>query len=262
MSSLTSQQPDDLKLKVQVIALIGARLAKYGAETRLILQSMDTLCRAFELKDAQCAFDSQGTKVTCESPQGQICYYSKVTNYGINMAAVSEYHRICLRAQEGRYSTLEEIHADVLKVKPKVYPRTLIVTLECFAAAAFCYLNLGGLETCLCAAFGAIILMVTRFFLLDGAFFETFTIITSAFLGAAGACAAAKTIDLPFEDAALAMLSTCLVLVPGFPLINGFLDVFKGYTVSGVLRLMHALVVVVNAAVGIIGATYLSSLFY
>lgn len=59
MSRKTSQQPEDLKLKVKVAAVIGARLAKYGVESRLILLSMDMPARAFELKDVQCGFDSQ-----------------------------------------------------------------------------------------------------------------------------------------------------------------------------------------------------------
>lgn len=258
-----SNKAADLRMKVKVVALIGARLARYGAETRLILNSMDQLARYLHLDKAQCGFDSQGTKVTCEGPSGQVFYYAKVTHYGINMAAVSEYHRICLKAARGDYQNLRELHDDVIRVQPKTYPRPLITAVECLAACAFCFLNHGGPLVCLCAAFGALLLMLTRFALQDWGYFESFRVMAAAFAGGLGATAAAALLHLPFAGAALAVLSTSLLLVPGFPMITGFLDVFKGYTSAGLLRLSHALIIITYAAFGIIGASYMGSrLFY
>ena len=52
-------------------------------------------------------------------------------------------------------------------------------------------------------------------------------------------------------------MATTLLLVPGFPFMNGFLDVFKGYMDVGISRLINASVLIMAAAIGLIGTVYL-----
>ena len=43
-----------------------------------------------------------------------------------------------------------------------------------------------------------------------------------------------------------------LLLVPGFPFINGVLDLFKGYIAMGTVRLIHTLILISSVSLGII----------
>lgn len=48
------------------------------------------------------------------------------------------------------------------------------------------------------------------------------------------------------------MVVSLLLLVPGFPFINGILDLFKGYISMGTVRLIHTIILVASVCLGII----------
>lgn len=59
------------------------------------------------------------------------------------------------------------------------------------------------------------------------------------------------------DETRLAIMATTLLLVPGFPYMNGFLDIFKGYLEIGVMRLIYSIILTACAASGLLGALYL-----
>ena len=52
-------------------------------------------------------------------------------------------------------------------------------------------------------------------------------------------------------NANIAIATSPLFLVPGVPLINGFIDIVEGYTLIGMSRLVNALLIIVCIAVGL-----------
>lgn len=52
-------------------------------------------------------------------------------------------------------------------------------------------------------------------------------------------------------NAGIALATSPLFLVPGVPLINGFIDIVEGYTLIGLSRLVNALLIIICIAVGL-----------
>ena len=131
------------------------------------------------------------------------------------------------------------------------------------AAAAFAYLNGGDLGVCLSAIMGGLVLMFCRFLFIKRGFFESFTFMLSACIGSFVSSLTAHYIfACTPEHVTLAATATTLLLVPGFPLLNGFLDIFKGYVPIGLIRLVIATVLVISAALGLLTTTFLTNFLF
>ena len=99
--------------------------------------------------------------------------------------------------------------------------------------------------------------MYARFSFIKKGFFESFTFMLAAFIGSLTAALCAQYIfNLEHSQVILAASATTLLLVPGFPLINGFLDIFKGYVPIGMTRLSIAMVLVISASIGLVATLY------
>ena len=71
------QEETRLKHKLDLISNLGLILATSGAETRLVLSSMDLLAKALEIK-IQSSLNRTGVFVTCEGRFGQILSFRKI----------------------------------------------------------------------------------------------------------------------------------------------------------------------------------------
>lgn len=249
-----------LKRKCDLISKLGEILASSGAETRLILSSMDLLAKALNLS-VQSAVNRAGVFVSFDTPEGQVLSFRRIKTFGINMTIVTYCHQLCLKAERGEFKSLDEISEALNHLPHKHYPKIFLVPIEAIAAGCFAYLNQANLEVIASAILGALILMSIRFYLSQKGFFETFIFMVSSFVGSFCALLFAKAQGVGLEGQTLAILATSLVLVPGFPLINGFLDLFKGYIDTGITRLMQALVLVSSAAIGILGALLIANYY-
>ena len=134
----------------------------------------------------------------------------------------------------------------------------MLIPIEAFAAAAFAYCNGGSATVCLAALIGGFMLMFFKFWLLKKGFFETFVFMACAFLGCATTyIMCTYVLNASADETRLAIMATTLLLVPGFPYMNGFLDIFKGYLEIGVMRLIYSIILTACAASGLLGALYL-----
>ena len=104
--------------------------------------------------------------------------------------------------------------------------------------------------------------MAVRFRLISLGFYETFSFMASAFLGCSISFVLSHVIlNASPQDIKLAVMATTLLLVPGYPIMNGFLDIFKGYIETGVFRLIQAFILTMAAATGLLGALYMLGYF-
>ena len=237
---------------------LGKNLALYGAETRLIVQSVKEMAVDLKKKKIDLALTRTGITVKIFEGQEQVIEFAEISAFGINMGALTELHQICLRVKNGKLKNLQEILQEINAVKAKTYGKRLLIFIEAAASSAFAFLNGGNLAVMAATFCGGLVLMSLRFFLLSRGFFECFAFTVSAFCGSTFTLLVAKCLmHLPTNELSIAVMATTLLLVPGFPFMNGFLDVFKGYMDVGISRLINASVLIMAAAIGLIGTVYL-----
>ena len=251
---------DNLNLakKAEVLCVLGKHLAHYGAETRLIVQSVKEMAADLGLLKIDLALTRTGITVKIIKEHDQVIEFAEITAFGINMGALTKLHQICLNVKAGKLKDPQEILQAINAVKAKTYDKRLLILIEAIAASAFAFLNGGNLAIMAATFCGGLILMFVRFYLLSRGFFECFVFTVSAFCGSTFTLIVAKCLmALPTNEISIAVMSTTLLLVPGFPFMNGFLDVFKGYMDVGISRLVNASVLTMAAAIGLIGTVYL-----
>ncbi len=257
VTSVTAAPAALLGLKAKILCLLGWKLAQCGAETRLIMQSVQIMVKALQLKAEDCefGFDRTGVHVKLSHAGHSAHEYRAISHFGINMSAVSAIYRLCLAAEKSQDGVdAKAIYQQIKDIKLKTYPVFLTASTAAAAAACFTALNGGTANAALAACAGGLLLMVTRLQLLKRRYFEIFAVMCAAFTGCLGAAATACLLGLPAEQINLAMMAASLLLVPGFPFMNGFLDIFKGYLATGITRLTYALTIIFGAAIGIMGA--------
>lgn len=241
-----------LALKAKLLCTLAWRLAQAGAETRLIVQSLKKISCALDIKNNEIGISRSGVIVKLTQGNEQVIEYKEIKFLGINMYQVSCLHKICLQVEKGELLDPKQILHKIRATRPVHYSKNLLIVLEAIAAGAFAYLNGASIAACLCSIIGGIVLMSTRFCCIKRRFFENFAFMLAAFLGCSTTYLCANYIvQLAPDEIPRCMIATSLILVPGFPFINGFLDVFKGYVDIGLIRLFNSLVLTMSAAIGV-----------
>lgn len=248
----------NLASKAEVLCTLGKHLALYGAETRLIVQSVKEMAADLGISKIDLGLTRTSITVKIFEGQEQVIEFAEINAFGINMSALTDLHQVCLKVKDGKLKDPQKILQAINAVKVKTYNKKYLIFIEALAASAFAFLNGGNLEIMAATFCGGIVLMFVRFFLLGRGFFECFAFTVSAFCGSSFTLVVAKCLmQLSTNEISLAVMSTTLLLVPGFPFMNGFLDVFKGYMDVGLSRLINASVLTMAAAIGLIGTVYL-----
>ena len=251
----------ELSLKAKLLCTLGWRMALCGAETRLIIQSVRQMGVDLGLSEVDLGLSRTGLVVKVHSGSEYSVEFKEISAFGINMSSLTDLNRICLDVSAGKLRDPKEIFQAIEAVKPKHYNQKLLIAIESLAAGLFAFLNGATLQVMACSVIGGLLLMIIRFSLLKRGFFESFAFMCSAFCGSILALFAAKLLfNLSAEQTSLALMSTSLLLVPGFPYMNGFLDIFKGYVDIGISRIIHAFVLTSAAAIGLIGTVFINTL--
>lgn len=254
---------EELALKAKLLATLGWRLASCGAETRFIVQSVKKMAHDLGCHSVDLGISRDGIIVKLRKGHQVSVEFMEVKHFAINMDSVARLHEICLQVSEGKLTDLNKIFLAIRAVRPRHYRHQYLIVIEALAAAAFAYLNGGDLGVCLSAIMGGLVLMFCRFLFIKRGFFESFTFMLSACIGSFVSSLTAHYIfACTPEHVTLAATATTLLLVPGFPLLNGFLDIFKGYVPIGLIRLVIATVLVISAALGLLTTTFLTNFLF
>lgn len=130
------------------------------------------------------------------------------------------------------------------KKRLNIYPVTLCVAL---ANAAFCRLFGGDFVACVIVFFATLIAYYFKMWLTSKKVANYIVIAASALIASAIA-----SLSVNFNCTAnIALATSPLFLVPGVPLINGFMDIVEGHVLIGMSRLVNALLSIVCIAVGL-----------
>lgn len=251
---------EDLALKAKLLSTLGWRMASVGAETRLIVQSVKKMSHDLGCRNIDLSISRDGIMVKLRRGSNIAVDFKEIKHFAINMDSLCRLHQICLRVSNGSLSDPHQIFLAIRAVRPRHYQHNQLVFIEAIAGGCFAYLNGGNVAVCLGALIGCLFLMYYRFLFIRRGFFESFTFMLCACIGSSVAALCCHYLfNGTQSNVMLAATASTLLLVPGFPLINGFLDIFKGHVPIGLNRIVIALVLIVSAAVGLLMTSFIYS---
>lgn len=235
----------------RLVAKAGQMLLQHGAESSLVSDVSRRLGIAVGADDVEISLSASSLVITTMIDEHCMTTARRAPDRGINMRAVTEIQRICIMSEKG----LLDCHEAAVKldaISPERYNRWLVVVMIGLSCASFSRLAGGDwpvfMMTFLASSLGMIVRQEIghRHFnpLLNFGItaFVTTLISSQAVIYNIG--------NTPF----LAMASSVLMLVPGFPLINAVADMVKGYVNMGIARWTFATLLTLSTSIGIVGA--------
>ena len=238
----------------RLVAKAGQMLLQHGAESSLVSDDSRRLGIAVGADDVEISLSASSLVITTMIDEHCMTTARRAPDRGINMRAVTEIQRICIMSEKG----LLDCHEAAVKldaISPERYNRWLVVIMIGLSCASFSRLAGGDwpvfMMTFLASSLGMIVRQEIghRHFnpLLNFGItaFVTTLISSQAVIYNIG--------NTPF----LAMASSVLMLVPGFPLINAVADMVKGYVNMGIARWTFATLLTLSTSIGIVGAVNL-----
>lgn len=248
------------------LAKVAEQTAMSGAETRIIVQTTERVAKAY-------GYDSTDVIVSPESISiclhiGEKTYIDVIKNkiIGINMHKLTLLTDLCLRAEHGQIS-VEEFANELKNLKSSSYHLVTLIFAISAATSAFAIINGGSFKIACVGFFSGFVTILIKQILHKCKLFSMFIFMASGFVATISSILLSKLFSflLPDvfqfqpEETLLVMIVSILMLVPGFPFVNGILDIFKGYTLMGISRLMTTFIIIASVCVGITVALELVS---
>ena len=234
----TPQTPDGDQRDITHLCLVtGILLLQHGAESALVDSVSTRLGVALGTEVVEVAILGNALSVTTIHDGHVVTLIRRCVDRGINMHFVTETQRAVL-AVEAKELDREAFRARIKAIVPWHYPRWLVALAIGLSCACFARLAGADLIACVVTFVASTVAMVTRQILAARHFNPHVTFFVSAFVATSVACQAV-TSQLGHTPK-LAMASSVLLLVPGFPMINAVSDVVKGYFHTGVARAVMA----------------------
>lgn len=235
----------------RLVAQAGQMLLAHGAESTLVADIMRRMGRASGMDEVEVALSASSIVITTFIDGRCMTTTRSSPDRGINMRVITQIQRICIMMERGvfNYAYAQE---RLNKISPERYNRWLVVVMIGLSCAAFSHLAKGDwavfVVTFIASSIGMIVWQEIghRHFnpLLNFAVtaFVTTLILAQAVVFEIG--------NQPF----IAMASSVLMLVPGFPLINSVADMVKGYINMGIARFVMGSLLTLATCLGIVGA--------
>lgn len=196
-------------------------LLQHGAESTVVVQMAQRLGVALGVESVECALTANAIVLTTLSDEHCITTTRKNSDKGINMQMVTDVQRIVIAVEHKLYD-LEMAQQKLNRLKPLKYPPMLVVGMFVRQVLSKRHYN------------PLIVFAMTSF-------------VVSLISG----------LSLKYQwgnDPQVALASSVLLLVPGFPLINSLADILKGYINMGIGRWTVATILTFGACLGIVFA--------
>ncbi|WED22145.1 threonine/serine exporter family protein [Vibrio sp. JC009] len=246
---------EDKQRKVsRLIAQAGQMLLAHGAESTLVGDIMQRMGLASGADDVQVSLSANSIVVTTFFNDKCMTTTRNAPDRGINMRAVTQVQRICIMMEKGvlNYSLAQE---RLNKISPERYNRWFVVLMIGLSCASFARLAGGDwlvfAVTFTASAIGMIVRQEIGHRHFNPLLNFAVTAFVTTFISAQGMVFGIG--NHPF----IAMASSVLMLVPGFPLINAVADMVKGYVNMGIARFVFASMLTFATCLGIVGAMML-----
>ncbi len=232
----------------------GLLLMQYGAESTVVVDLTKRLGIAMGLTGVECALSFNAITLTTLYNGHCITTARNTMHQGINVSILVQIGHIVTSAERRRRDehSVNLVQIQLKSIKKDSHPEWLVSLAVGVSCASFAYLNGGTLAISAVTFVASFIAMGLRLYLARHHFNPFISVIATAFI-ATLLGASAYFLKLG-DNADIAVASSVLLLVPGFPLINALSDVLKGYINMGVGRWMWASMLTLSACVGIVMA--------
>ncbi len=242
----------------RLIGLTGQLLFQHGAESKIICDACERLGLALGLDQVEMSLSANAIVVTAIYDGHCITTTRRSPDRGINMQVVIDVHAIIFSAER------EELNANEVKEKldaisPKRYNALLVAVLIGLSCASFSRLSGGDERIFLITFLASFVAMLVRQQIAHRHFNPLLNFACAAFVATTISSSAVvfSIGNLP----EVAMASSVLFLVPGFPLVNAMSDAVKGYTNMALARWTFASLLIFATVLGILAGMNLTGVW-
>ena len=226
-------------------------LLQHGAESTVVVQMAQRLGVALGVESVEGALTANAIVLTTLTDEHCITTTRKNSDKGINMQMVTDVQRIVIAVEHKLYD-LEMAQQKLNRLKPLKYPPILVVGMIGLSCASFAHLSGGDWVICVITFFASAVGMFVRQALSKRHYNPLIVFAMTSFVASL-----ISGLSLKYQwgnDPQVALASSVLLLVPGFPLINSLADILKGYINMGIGRWTIATILTFGACLGIVFA--------
>ncbi|MFV0574879.1 MAG: threonine/serine exporter ThrE family protein [Vibrio sp.] len=237
------------------IVKTGQMLLAHGAESTLIGDLTRRMGLACGMEEVEVSLSASSIVVTTLTDGHCITTARRSPDRGINMKVVTDIQHICIMLERKVIDFSMAVHK-LDQIKPTRYNRWLVVVMIGLSCAAFARLSQGDYQVCAMTFLASSIGMIVRQEIGHRSFNPMLNFAVTAFVTTLISSQAViyQIGNAPF----VAMASSVLMLVPGFPLINSVADMLKGYVNMGIARFVMASLLTFATCLGIVAAMTLT----
>lgn len=229
---------------------IGKILLENGAEAYRVEETMEKICEAFHVEQAQAFVITTGVMLSITVEQKVYTNIIRVKSRGVNLQKIHELNE--LSRNIALYENFEAIIKKVEEIdqEPR-YTKHITLLFSAFSAFGFAYFYQGSYRDAICACFAGFAIQTVSNFMKTLEVNDFFHHICSA---ATGALVALISMKLNLcDDKDIVIISSIMLLVPGLAITNAIRDTIAKDYLAGVTRAAEACIVAVGVAIGIVG---------
>ncbi|MFC0309909.1 threonine/serine exporter ThrE family protein [Gallibacterium trehalosifermentans] len=248
MPELSHENQQEITRLCATAALL---MLQHGAESTLVDQVACRLGIALGVESVEAAFTPNAIVITTR--HNDHCITTTRRNYdsGINMAVITQVQRIVIATEHKIYG-IHQVKKKLNNIKTVKYNRWFVVLMVGLSCASFARLAGGDVVISLITFLASGIGMFVRQELAKRHYNPMINFAITAFIAS---CISGQALLHSWgNEPEIALASSVLLLVPGFPLINSLSDMLKGYVNMGLGRWAIATVLTFGACIGIVFA--------
>ncbi|NOI67696.1 threonine/serine exporter family protein [Vibrio sp. 99-8-1] len=242
----------------RLVAQAGQMLLAHGAESTLVNDIMCRMGKAGGADEVEVSLSASSLVVTTFIDDRCMTTTRRCADRGINMRVITQIQRICIMMEKGVLNAALATNR-LNQINPERYNRWLVVVMIGLSCACFSHLAGGDWSVFSVTFLASSIGMIVRQEIGHRHFNPLLNFAVTAFVTTL-ISAQAVIYDIgnqPF----IAMASSVLMLVPGFPLINSVSDIVKGYINMGIARFVMGSMLTLATSLGIVGAMTLAGVW-
>lgn len=226
-------------------------LLQHGAETTAVENLSTRLGIALGVDSVESLISANAVVLTTISDGHCLTTTRRSYDRGINMHVVTEVQHLVIQIEKERISW-QNAKNQLESIEAFRYPGWLVSIMVGAACACFCRLAGGVMGATITTFVVSALAMSLRLKIAHAQINPIINFGIAAFF--ATALCGLITEFLQISTPTIAMASSILLLVPGFPLINAISDMFKGHIITGIARWTIAFWLVMATCIGVVAA--------